>query len=149
MVPPITPHNITTNDINCAVSDKRNTNLSGPQLELLAQHYHLGHVGMNRLQHLMHQSKIIDCSDTNSEFCIPCIIATKHKSINTCQPPKCDACILDKMERVPTSTTQYPCCQSVKLRHDDLLLDNGTPMNQLVVSVKGRTLKNSSNDSTK
>ena len=40
-------------------------------------------------------------------------------------------------------------CQSGKLRYDDLVPGDGTSMYQCDVSVKGRILKNSSNDSTK
>ena len=76
-------------------------------------------------------------------------IYIKHEYTNTCQPLKCAACILDKMERVPTSTTQFPSCQSGKLRRDDILLGNGAAMDQFVVYVKGRTWKNISNDSAK
>ena len=149
MVPPIIHHTTTANDINCAVSDERKINLSAPQLELLAWHYHLGHVGMYRIQRLVHQSKNIDCSDTHGVLCEPCGIATNHRSTNTCQSPKCAVYIVGQMERIPTSTTKSPGCQSGKLRRDDLLPDDGTPMYQFIVSVKGRILKNNSNDSTK
>ena len=73
---------------------------------------------MHYLQRLINQSKGIEFSDIDGDLCMPYVISTKQKSTNTCQTPKCAACILGKMEHVPTSTTQSPGYQSGEIRRD-------------------------------
>ena len=82
-----------------SVYDKRNINLSGPQHELLAWHYRLGHVSMWTLQQLLRPKKFKDKADGVLPKTM--IVETKFNSTHRCVVPQYAACNLAKRERTP------------------------------------------------
>ena len=132
-----------------AVVDSGNTNLRSAQIELLKWHFKLGHINMHQIQRLMCHSKPFDNHNSNGNITHPRIIPTKYKSTATCEVPKCAACILGKMERIPKSTTRTHPSTNGKLSEGALCPGDRISMDQYVVTQKGRTLRNSSRDSMK
>jgi hypothetical protein len=144
------PPDCSRSDINCAISDEQNINLSKAQLELLGWHYRLGHISMHSIQRFMHPTKALDNDATSEELKSPSIISTKHKGTHTCEVPKCASCILAKMERLPKSTTvSVGSNDKHSLKGDDLNPGDTVSLDQYVVSVKGRTITNSSKNHEK
>jgi hypothetical protein len=132
------------------ISDSTNLNLNPQQLELKGWHDKLNHVNFAWIQSLMSSTKELDHMDTDSTLDKPCIIPTKYKGTSSVQHPKCTACILGKMENVPKSTTQTHGSQDRhSLKQGDLDRGSTISSDQYVVTVKGRTLTNSSNASLK
>ena len=134
---------------NAGILDARNKNLRSAQVELLKWHFRLGHINMHSIQRLMCHSKSFDNHDTSDELCHPRIIPTKFKTTSTCEIPKCAACILGKMERIPKSTTWTKTSTNGRLFDGTLSPGQCISMDQYVVSQKGRTLTNSSRDHLK
>ena len=146
----VTPPPMTSVDINNAILDEHNINLSRAQAELLGWHYRFGHVNMHTLQRFMHPLKKLDNQDTEIELGKPCLVTTRNARTHSCTPPQCAACILAKMERCPTSTSRSPGSNDAhSLRANDLNPGDRVSMDQYVVSHKGRTLTNSSRDNEK
>lgn len=77
-----------------SVADESNQNITGPQKELLAWHWRLGHIGFTWLQWLMRAR----------EGRAP-VIATKHRLTATCPPPLCAACQIARMTRKGAGTS--------------------------------------------
>jgi hypothetical protein len=136
--------------INCAITDEQNVNLSPSQLELLGWHYKFGHISMQTIQRMMHPSKVMDNKSTTIELKHPKVILTKQNKTHSCAHPKCASCILGKMERLPTSTTSTPGSKDKhSLKGNDLVPGAKISLDQYVLTVKGRSITNSSKDSLK
>jgi hypothetical protein len=150
MTAPVEPPDVSRPMINNAILDEQNINLSRAQRELLGWHYKLGHVSMYSIQRFMHPLKPLDNANLETEYATPCLITTRNQRTHSCQPPKCAACILAKMERCPTSTQVTPGSKNKhSLKGDDLAPGDCISMDQYVVTQKGRSLTKSSNDHEK
>ena len=141
---------VTTKQVLSAIEEQHssftldsNSNLSSAQLELLSWHYRLGHVNMHSLQRILHHSKPTDNKDTSEELCHPCIVNTKFASTKTCPVPKCPACILGKMERIPKSTTRTHKSSTGILGQNAVNPGDRVSSDQYEVRLKGRTLTTS------
>jgi hypothetical protein len=144
------PQNCSSEEINCAITDEQNVNLTGSQLELLGWHYKFGHVNMTSIQRLMHPSKVLDNQDSEVDLKHPKVLATKQPRTHSCDHPKCASCILGKMERMPKSTTHSKGSDDRhSLKGNDLLPGARVSLDQYVLSIKGRSLRNSSINSQK
>ena len=78
------------------VGDDSNSNLTGPQRELLLWHWKLG-VSMTRIQQLMVEHKAIDAN--KEEVIMPQVIKPTFKSTSSCPIPLCTACELARAKR--------------------------------------------------
>ena len=78
------------------VGTEENTNLSGPQKELLTWHWKLG-VGMQRIQEMMRETKAID--DAGRELILPPVITPTFASTPNCPIPMCHSCELAHQKR--------------------------------------------------
>jgi hypothetical protein len=144
------PQDCSSDEINCAITDEQNVNLSKSQLELLGWHYKFGHVNMQSIQRLMHPSKALDNEDTSEKLGHPKVLATKQDRTHSCEIPKCASCILGKMERMPKSTTFSKGSKDKhSLKGNDLLPGARISLDQYVLTVKGRSIRNSSINSQK
>ena len=73
------------------VGDDSNSNLTGPQRELLLWHWKLG-ISMTRIQALMVEHKAVDAN--KEEVIMPQVIKPTFKSTSCCPIPLCTACQL-------------------------------------------------------
>ena len=78
------------------VGTEENTNLSGPQKELLTWHWKLG-VGMQRIQEMMRETKAID--DAGRELVLPPVITPTFASTPNCLIPMCHSRELARQKR--------------------------------------------------
>ena len=135
--------------INIAVDAESNSNLTRSQLELLYLHYCAGHMSMNHLQRMIHPELPLDNRDTDHELKMPKIWKSKNKSTQSCDVPKCAACLLGKMEQLPINNNVKTSTNPGSLRANDLQPGDMVSCDQYVVSTPGRTLKHSSNKKEK
>ena len=98
----------------------------------------------------MHHTKPIDNMDILDMLQHPKVIKTKNDQCHTCQPPKCAACLLGKMERIsPSTTTTHGSDNRNSLKGNDLQPGQCVSMDQYVVTTKGRTLSTARDDTKK
>ena len=137
----IAPEDTNDKELLDSVCDERNVNLTGPQHELLAWHYRLGHVSMWTLQQLLRPKNWVDKSADNLPKSV--IVETNFKSTHTCAIPQCTACNLAKRERTPidSRTTLSLSDGSIKAGH--LQRGDCVSMDQIVCPEKGRTINSS------
>ena len=140
---PILPPDVSPSALKAAIGEESNPNLSQSQLELLAWHYRLGHVGMTTLQRLMSPTKALDRPDTKSTLAPPCAIATKQPNTHNCDVSKCAVCCLANMEKLSPSTTHTSSTSFGILKQNDLSPGDCLSMDQYVVSQPGRTISSS------
>lgn len=122
------------------VGQKDNTNLSGPQKELLLWHWKLG-ISMYRIQEMMRKQKMEEPSGKISE--LPPIIKPKYKSTPNCNVPPCMSCQLARAKKRSTGVTKK---KSVEEKEGILSRDKYKPgdmvsVDQFVVKTPGRQLK--------
>ena len=142
---PILPPDLSPSVFQAAIGEELNHNLSSSQLELLGWHYHLCHVDMTSLQHLMSPTKALDRSDTKSHLVPPCAIATKQPNSHKCDIPKCAACCLANMDKLSPSTTHTSSTFFGILKQDGLHPGDCMSMDQYIVSQPGHTPSSSQN----
>ena len=73
------------------VDMEENTNLLGPQKELLTWHWKL-EIGMQQIQGMMRENKAID--DNGREHILPPVISPTFASTSNCPIPLCHSCEL-------------------------------------------------------
>ena len=122
------------------VGQKDNTNLSGPQKELILWHWKLG-ISMYRIQEMMRTQKMEEPSGRKSE--LPPIIKPTYKSTPNCIVPPCMSCQLARAKKRSTGVTKK---SSVKDKEGILTRDKYKPgdmvsVDQFVVKTPGRQLK--------
>ena len=106
--------------INLAVDAETNSNLTRSQLELLYLHYCSAHMSMNHLQRMIHSEHPLDNRDATEELKMPKIWRSKNKSTQSCDVPKCAACLLGKMEQVSINNNVKMSTNPGSLRANDL-----------------------------
>ena len=131
-------------DILSKVVDERNINLTGPQHELLAWHYRLGHVSMWSLRKLMQPKDEGGDNDrkTNSEDIsrVP-VIRSNFKGTRSCIVPQCASCNLAKASRTSIRTASTPSSTDGSLKLENLRPGDCISMDQIVCPQKGRTVR--------
>ena len=130
-------------ELQAFLLDKSNSNLSSAQKELLLIHWKSGHTDMRRLQTMMHPTKALDSSDSRLHLSPPVVFPTKFAKTHLCEPPKCLACILAKMEKVSSGVTKVTAREEkfMALSKDKLAPGDEVSVDQYVVSEKGRLLR--------
>ena len=130
-------------ELHAFLLDKSNSNLSSAQKELLLIHWKSGHVDMRRLQTMMHPTKALDSSDSRHNLCPPVVFKTKFAKTHLCEPPKCLACILAKMDKVSSGVSKVSARDDkfMALSKGKLAPGDEVSVDQYVVSEKGRLLR--------
>ena len=78
------------------VGDDANSNLSGPQRELLLWHWKLG-ISMTRIQALMVEHEAVDMN--KESVIMPQVIKPTFKTTSSCPIPLCTACELARAKK--------------------------------------------------
>jgi len=92
----------------------------------------------------MHPTKALDSSDSRLHHLSPPVVfKTKFAKTHLCEPPKCLACILAKMEKVSSGATKVTAREEkfMALSKDKLAPGDEVSVDQYVVSEKGRLLR--------
>jgi hypothetical protein len=107
-----------------------NLNFTGPEIELLQWHYHLGHFRYPKIQQLMKSGMLIHSQAT----CSLHIAASKIQN-----PPKCAACQYGKQCRHPSlsKTSSVVRDHAGALKQDDLFTGQKIAVNCFVCSTRG------------
>jgi hypothetical protein len=117
-----------------SVADDSNTNLSGPQKELLLLHQRLGHADMQRIQHLCHAK-----GDDNTAHDI---LLMTHVTTKSCARPLSAACQMGKRGKTSAGNKSGQHSQrSGTLKRDHLQPGDRVSMDQYVSGVPGRQLE--------
>jgi hypothetical protein len=103
---------------------------TGPEIELLQWHYHLGHFRYPKIQQLMKSGMLIHSQAT----CSLHIAASKIQN-----PPKCAACQYGKQLRHPSlsKTSSVVRDHAGALKQDDLFTGQKIAVNCFVCSTRG------------
>ena len=80
------------------------SNLNSAQHELRLLQNKVGHVGMKRIQQLVHHDKPLDSALSEGELNHPIVFRSEFAKNCTCVIPFCKACALSKMTKQPTGT---------------------------------------------
>ncbi len=124
---------------------EENYNVTPAQLELLFWHWRLGHVGMDRIQRMMHPSRKLDnapLSSNDSSLSHPVVIPTRQATTHKCEVPRCQACLYAKMTRRSSHST---VCSPIPEKQFALSKEHCSPgdcvsVDQFMVTEKGRLL---------
>ena len=133
----------TPSELHAFLFDKSNSNLSSAEKELLLIHWKSGHVDMRRLQTMMQPTKALDSSDSCNDLCPPVVFKMKFAKTHRCEPPKCLACILAKMDKVSSGVSKVSARDDkfMALSKGKLAPGDEVSVDQYVVSEKGRLLR--------
>jgi hypothetical protein len=99
-----------------------NTNLTGPERELLRLHCRAGHMGLHHVQDLIRQGKL----------------TTKQSGSAKCTPPKCAACILGKMTRKNDGTTVLSKLPKPGIKAGDVQPGQNVSIDHFISKTSGR-----------
>ncbi len=119
------------------VGDDANSNLTGPQRELLLWHWRLG-CSMKRVQQLMVEHEAVDTSDESVIF--PQVIKPRFKSSSSCPIPLCTACELARAKKRNPKVIQQKAIEEKEgiLAANKYCAGDFVSMDQFVCRTSGR-----------
>ena len=134
----IVPSETNSRDLLDSVCDERNVNMTGPQHELLAWHYRLGHISMWTLQQLLRPKHWSKPQDETLPKTV--IVETNFNSTHKCVIPQCAACNLAKRERTSIDSHKTLPSSDGSIKDGHLERGDCVSMDQIVCYEKGRSL---------
>ena len=127
-------------EMNFLLAGDSTFNLNSAQKELRLLHNKVGHIGMKRLQQLLHHERDLDSAQSDGELNHPVVFRSAFAKTRTCVVPFCRACALSKMTKQPTGSQHVsndPLKEMALLRND-LSPGECVSTDQYVVPLRGR-----------